>query len=133
MSTVTTLFCLLLIQMVSIAPFPYNGPSQQNKDFAYRDSDETGNAIQERNALRRNGSKKSSLSLFYNRVTRDLHSCVEKGSRKVEICGDDQVVTVTCQKKSWGCASSSQASSDCREIREYLNVCGIKVTDCECK
>ena len=135
-STIIALFCLLLIHVVRIAPFPFDGLAQQNEDFAYRDSDQTGNVIEERNALRRNRSKKNYFSLFHHRVTRDrdIHSCVLKGSQKVEPCGDDQVKTVTCRKTSWGCNSGPRASPDCEEIREYFDACGkALVTDCKCK
>lgn len=135
-STIIALFCLLLIHVVRIAPFPFDGLAQQNEDFANRDSDQTGNATKERNALRRNRSKKNYFSLFHHRVTRDrgIHSCVLKGSQKVEPCGDHQVTTVTCRKTSWGCNSGSLASPDCKEIKHYFDACGkILVTDCKCK
>ena len=135
-STIIALFCLLLIHVVRSAPFPFDGLAQQNEDFAYRDSDQTGNAIEERNALRRNRSKKNYFSLFHHRVTRDrdIHSCVRQGSQKVEPCGGDQVKTVTCRKTSWGCSSGPRASPDCEEIREYFDACRkALVTDCKCK
>ena len=130
MSTFIIVFCLLLIHMARIAPFPFGGPAQQNEDFAYRDSGQSGNAIEERNALRGNGSRNNSLSLSRNRVTRSIHPCVVKNSRKSALdCNG--IITVTCKETSFGCLSRSSASPDCQNKITYA--CGKAfVTDCEC-
>ena len=130
MSTFIIVFCLLLIHMARIAPFPFGGPAQQNEDFAYRDSGQSGNAIEERNALRGNGSRKNSFILSRNRVTRSIHPCVVKNSRKSALdCNG--IITVTCKDTSFGCLSRSSASPDCQNKITYA--CGKAfVTDCEC-